>query len=81
MFLSTLALGGESINLSCAQYLIFLDRSWSPRDMMQGIGRVYRPGQEGAVEVIYINAKATTDSYVLSKLTTKKKWFDEIFDE
>ena len=81
VFLSTLALGGESINLSCAQYLIFLDRSWSPRDMMQGIGRVYRPGQEGAVEVIYINAKATTDSYVLSKLTTKKKWFDEIFDE
>ena len=79
VFLSTLALGGESINLSCAQYIIFLDRSWSPAQMQQAIGRVYRPGQEGAVEVIYINANGTVDSYILSKLTRKEKWFDEIF--
>jgi len=81
VFLSTLALGGESINLSCAQYLIFLDRSWSPKDMMQAVGRVYRPGQEGAVEVIHINAKNTVDRYVFDKLTKKGKWFDEIFSD
>ncbi len=81
VFLSTLALGGESINLSCAEYLIFLDRSWSPKDMMQAIGRVYRPGQKGAVEVIYINAKNTVDSYVKSRLDRKGKWFDEIFGD
>jgi len=81
VFLSTLALGGESINLSSASYLIFLDRSWSPKDMMQAVGRVYRPGQEGAVEVIYINAKSTTDSYVRSKLDRKEKWFKEIFHD
>jgi len=81
VFMSTLALGGESINLSCAQYLIFLDKSWSPKDMMQAVGRVYRPGQTGAVEVIYINAKGTVDRYVQSKLTTKGKWFDEIFGD
>jgi SNF2 family DNA or RNA helicase len=79
VFLSTLALGGESINLTCAQYLIFLDKSWSPKDMMQGIGRVYRPGQQGAVEVININAKNTTDAYVASRLVIKEKWFDQIF--
>lgn len=81
VFLSTLALGGESINLSCAQYLIFLDRSWSPKDMMQAIGRVYRPGQEHACEVIYINAERTVDSYVRSKLDTKGRWFNEIFGD
>jgi len=81
VFLSTLALGGESINLSCAQYLIFLDRSWSPKDMMQAVGRVYRPGQEGAVEVIHINARNTVDSYVKGKLTVKEKWFNEIFGD
>jgi len=81
VFLSTLALGGESINLSAAQYLIFLDRSWSPKDMMQAIGRVYRPGQEGAVEVIYINAKNTVDSYIKARLTTKNNWFQEIFHD
>ena len=79
VFLSTLALGGESINLSCAQYLIFLDRSWSPKDMMQAIGRVYRPGQEHACEVIYVNARNTVDSYVRKKLENKEKWFNEIF--
>lgn len=81
VFLSTLALGGESINLSVAKYLIFLDRSWSPKDMLQAVGRVYRPGQTGVAEIIYINAKNTVDSYVKSRLDTKGKWFDQIFGE
>ena len=81
VFLSTLALGGESINLSAAKYMIFLDRSWSPKDMLQAIGRIHRPGQTGAAEIIYINAKNTVDSYVKSKLDTKGKWFDQIFGE
>ena len=49
--------------------------------MMQAVGRVYRPGQEGAVEVIHINARNTTDSYVKGKLDIKGKWFDEIFGD
>jgi SNF2 family DNA or RNA helicase len=81
VFLSTLALGGESINLSCAQYLIFLDRSWSPKDMMQAVGRVYRPGQEHACEVIYINARRTVDTYVKKKIDDKAGWFNEIFGD
>jgi len=79
VFLSTLALGGESINLTPAKYLIFLDRSWSPKDMMQAVGRVYRPGQKHVPEVIYINAKKTVDSYVKSRLDRKTGWFNEIF--
>jgi SNF2 family DNA or RNA helicase len=81
VFLSTLDLGGESINLTCAQYVIFLDRSWSPAKMMQAVGRVYRPGQTSAVEVIYINAKDTVDSYMLTKLKQKEKWYNEIFGD
>jgi SNF2-related domain/Helicase conserved C-terminal domain len=81
VFLSTLDLGGESINLSCAQYLIFLDRSWSPAKMNQAIGRVYRPGQKNVLEVIYINAKKTVDGYVKKKLDTKEGWFNEIFSD
>lgn len=81
VFLSTLDLGGESINLTQAEYVIFLDRSWSPAKMLQAVGRVYRPGQTGAVEVIHINAKDTIDKYVLSKLSTKTGWFNEIFND
>lgn len=79
VFLSTLALGGESINLTPAKYLIFLDRSWSPKDMLQAVGRLYRPGQKQVPEIIYIDAKRTTDQYVQKKLDTKGGWFDEIF--
>lgn len=79
VFMSTLALGGESINLASANYLIFLDRSWSPKDMTQAIGRVYRPGQTGVPEIIYINARNTVDGYVESRLKTKQGWFNDIF--
>jgi len=81
VFMSTLALGGESINLTCAQYMIFLDRSWSPKDMLQAVGRIYRPGQKHGCQIIYIDARKTVDSYVKGKLTTKEKWFNEIFTD
>jgi SNF2 family DNA or RNA helicase len=57
VFMSTLQLGGESITLTAARHVIFLDRSWSPKDNAQGIGRIRRPGQEGQPVVININAR------------------------
>lgn len=81
VFMSTLSLGGESINLTSAKYLVFLDRSWSPKDMKQAVGRIYRPGQDKVPEIIYIDAQNTTDQYVKTKLDIKGKWFKEIFGE
>lgn len=81
VFLTTLALGGESINLSCAQRAIFLDRSWSPKDNAQAVGRVYRPGQTGKTQIIYINAKGTTDKRIELTNETKMGWFREIFGD
>jgi chromodomain-helicase-DNA-binding protein 7 len=81
VFLTTLALGGESINLSSAQRAIFLDRSWSPKDNMQAVGRIYRPGQEGQTQIIYINAKNTTDKRIAKTNEIKTGWFREIFGD
>jgi SNF2 family DNA or RNA helicase len=81
VFMSTLQLGGESINLACAQYLIFLDRDWSPKNMMQAVGRVYRPGQTGIPEVIYINAKNSIDTRIKNLLDVKGKWFKQVFGD
>lgn len=81
LFLSTLALGGESINLTSAQHAVFLDRSWSPKDNMQAVGRVYRPGQEGQTQIIHINAQDTTDERLLEANETKMDWFNRIFGE
>lgn len=79
VFLSTVSLGGESINLTSAQHVCFLDRSWSPKDNMQAIGRVRRPGQEGQPVVINIEAENTTDQYVEETNIRKEGWFKAIF--
>ncbi len=79
VFMSTLQLGGESINLTPASYCIFLDRSWSPAANMQAQGRVYRPGQTKAVEIIYVNARKTTDQRIEASTKLKTGWFDQIF--
>lgn len=79
VFLSSLQLGAESINLACAERAIFLDRSWSPKDNMQAIGRIYRPGQTGQAQIININAAGTVDSRVKMLNDIKGSWFDQIF--
>lgn len=80
VFMSTLQLGGESINLTPANYLIFLDRSWSPKDNSQGIGRIDRPGQTKQPVIINIEAKRTTDQRVEAVNELKGSWFKQIFD-
>ncbi len=79
VFMSTLQLGGESINLTPARHVVFLDRSWSPKDNSQGIGRIRRPGQEGQPVVIHINAINTTDQYIEKVNNIKHGWFKYIF--
>lgn len=81
VFLTTLSLGGESINLTSAQHAVFLDRSWSPKDNAQAVGRVYRPGQTGQTQIIYINARDTTDQYIEDRVNQKMAWFKLIFGE
>lgn len=79
VFLSSLQLGAESINLACAERAVFLDRSWSPKDNMQAIGRIYRPGQTGQAQIIHINARGTVDSRVKQLNDIKGNWFEQIF--
>jgi SNF2 family DNA or RNA helicase len=81
VFMCTLQVGGESINLTPSRHVIFLDKSWSPKDMSQGIGRIRRPGQEGQPIVININARDTTDQYMQEVLDIKGSWFKAIFGE
>jgi SNF2 family DNA or RNA helicase len=81
VFMCTVALGGESINLSSATYCIFLDRSWSPAQNLQAVGRVYRPGQKGTAEIIHIDARKTVDKRVFDNVTEKVGWFNVLFSD
>lgn len=79
VFLCTLAVGSESINLSSAHRAVFLDQSWSPKDNNQAIGRIYRPGQTGVAQIIYIRAENTVDFRILASNQEKTGWFKSIF--
>jgi hypothetical protein len=79
VFLCTLGVGSESINLTSAHRAIFLDQSWSPAQNAQAIGRVYRPGQKGMCQLIYIRAQSTVDYRVLGNVNTKLGWFAQVF--
>lgn len=79
IFMCTLQLGSESINLTPARHVVFLDRSWSPKDNSQGIGRIRRPGQEGQPVVINIEAAGTTDQRLEDVNEMKGGWFRQIF--
>lgn len=79
VFISTLALGSESIDLTTASTAIFIGRSWSPKDNSQAESRVWRPPQLEHPNIIYLNAKDTVDARVLAKVTRKTGWFKQIF--
>lgn len=91
VFMSTLQLGSESINLTgnpqgdidlaSAKYCVFLDRSWSPKDNNQGIARIYRPGQTGIAQIVHINAINTTDARIEATNIVKQGWFNELFGD
>jgi SNF2 family DNA or RNA helicase len=79
VFLTTIRLGGESINLTSANRAVFLDQDWSPAANNQAIGRIYRPGQTEVAQIIYIRANGTVDFRVLDTVTEKTGWFKQIF--
>jgi SNF2 family DNA or RNA helicase len=79
VFHSTLALGSESITLTAADTVIFVDRAWTPKDNNQGEDRVHRPGQTRPTNIVDIFGRGTTDGYVASKVRSKDGWFREIF--
>jgi len=79
VFLCTLGVGSESINLTSAHRAIFLDQSWSPAQNKQAIGRVYRPGQTEVAQLIYIRAENTVDYRILKANEVKGSWFKSIF--
>jgi hypothetical protein len=79
VFMCTLDVGSESINLTSAHRAIFLDQHWSPAKNKQAIGRVFRPGQTQPAQLIYIRARNTVDYRVLDAVNTKHGWFMQIF--
>jgi SNF2 family DNA or RNA helicase len=71
VFAGTIKAGGESITLTAASTVAFLDRAWGPLRNMQAEDRVHRIGQTNAVQVVDFFAPDTVDSKVRNTNITK----------
>ena len=61
VLVGTIPAMGESLTLTAADTVIFLERSWVPSKNVQCEDRCYRAGQQNAVTVLILQAEGTVD--------------------
>jgi superfamily II DNA or RNA helicase len=80
VFLSTDA-GGVGLNLQNASLVVSLDVPWNPALLEQRIARVWRMGQESAVQVINLVSAGTIEHRMLGVLKFKDAMAKGVLDE
>lgn len=79
VFIGTPETAGESIDLTRARVMIYIDVHWSPRVKKQCDGRIRRIGQTRVPWCIDIKARNTVDYVKLDRVRTKQQWQDAMF--
>lgn len=63
----------ESLTLTAADTVIFIERSWVPAHNEQAEDRCYRNGQKNAVTVLILQAEGTVDEDRVRPTNTAKE--------
>ncbi len=80
LFIANMHIAGVGINLTAARQIVFNDLDWVPANHWQAEDRAYRIGQTGTVNVTYMIATGTVDSFVKTVLETKAALLDSIVE-
>jgi len=80
LFVANMHIAGVGINLTAARQVVFNDLDWVPANHWQAEDRAYRIGQTGTVNVTYMIANGTIDSFVKTVLETKAALMDAIVE-
>ncbi len=80
IFVANMHIAGVGINLTAARQVVFNDLDWVPANHWQAEDRAYRIGQTGTVNVTYMIASGTIDSFVKTVLETKAALMDSIVE-
>ncbi len=80
LFIANMHIAGVGINLTAARQVVFNDLDWVPANHWQAEDRAYRIGQTGTVNVTYMIASGTVDSFVKTVLETKAALMDSIVE-
>jgi SNF2 family DNA or RNA helicase len=73
VLVGTLAAMRESLTLTAADTVIFIERSWVPAHNEQAEDRCYRNGQKNAVTVLILQAEGTVDEDRVRPTNTAKE--------
>ena len=80
IFVANMHIAGVGINLTAARQVVFNDLDWVPANHWQAEDRAYRIGQTGTVNVTYMIANGTIDSFVKTVLETKAALMESIVE-
>ncbi|GGM24111.1 helicase SNF [Paraliobacillus quinghaiensis] len=80
LFLISMKAGGQGLNLTGADTVIFFDSWWNPAVEEQAADRAYRIGQKSDVQVIKLVAKGTVEEKMLELQDKKRHLIGELMD-
>lgn len=80
VLIATTRTTGEGISLTAAKNVVFIDEPYTSTEREQAIGRAYRRGQKGDVNVITLIGRDTVDEGVRELLETKQKGIEKLVD-
>jgi SNF2 family DNA or RNA helicase len=83
VFLGNITAGGQGIDglQDVSSTMIFTDRLWSPALNKQAEDRLWRDGQQNAVQIIDIMARGTVDRGRHQKIELKWEWLKKMFGD
>ena len=74
----------EGLNYQgCGRYIayaILMDCTWTPKTMIQLIGRLYRAEQSSTVEVVFVGVANTFDQWMLARVKERQGWIQDVLD-
>lgn len=73
LFLLTTRAGGQGINLTAADTVIFYDQDWNPQMDAQAADRAHRIGQTKPVLVFRLVSKHTIETRIMQRATEKRQ--------
>jgi len=74
--------GSTGVTLTRANHVIFVQFSWLPSDLIQGVGRIDRIGQKCmSLSIHYIVASETIDETICNILDKKSRVIGDILDD
>lgn len=80
LFIANMHIAGVGLNLTAARQVVFNDLDWVPANHWQAEDRAYRIGQTGTVNVTYMIATGTIDSFVKTVLETKAALMEAVVE-